>query len=402
VRPLHLLALSLAVSALAACGASSAPAATPPSASSAMPSMDMGGATADGSKLPAGAAATGPPAAGTIPPLIDPHDIYAAGRPGLLAPEAKRARSLVYVPNGEDGTVSVIDQATYKVIQVVKTGRVPQHVTPSYDLKTLWVSNNTGNSVTPINPRTGAFGRNIPVDDPYNVYFTADGTSAIIVAEALRRLDFRDPHTMKLQQSLQVPCPGVDHMDFSADGTHALASCEFSAKMIWLDIVHRRVIKELPLRQGAMPQDVKLSPDGKTYYVADMMGNGVYLIDAATIKVITFLPTGREAHGLYPSRDSKTLYISNRRDSSVSLLNFATRSLVGKWRIPGNATPDMGGVNADGTILWLSGRYSGEVYAIDTRTGALRARIRVGRGPHGLSVWPQPGRYSLGHTGILR
>jgi YVTN family beta-propeller protein len=362
--------------------------------------MDMGGATA--SPVAAGTPRAGPPAARAIPPLLDPHDVYAAGRPGRLAPQAKLARPLVYVPNGEDGTVSVIDQATYKVIRVARTGRVPQHVTPSYDLKTLWVSNNTGNSVTPIDPRTGAFGQNIPVDDPYNVYFTADGRSAVIVAEALRRLDFRDPHTMTLQQSLPVPCPGVDHLDFSADGTHALASCEFSAKMIWLDMVHRRVLKELPLRRGAMPQDVKLSPDGRTYYVADMMGGGVYLIDAATIKVITFLPTGREAHGLYPSRDSRTLYISNRRDSSVSLLSFATRSLVGKWRIPGNATPDMGGVNADGTVLWLSGRYSSEVYAIDTRTGALRARIRVGRGPHGLSVWPQPGRYSLGHTGILR
>jgi len=42
------------------------------------------------------------------------------------------------------------------------------------------------------------------------------------------------------------------------------------------------------------------------------------------------------------------------------------------------------------------------VYAISTRTGRLLARIPVGLGPHGLCVWPQPGRYSLGHTGILR
>ncbi len=62
----------------------------------------------------------------------------------------------------------------------------------------------------------------------------------------------------------------------------------------------------------------------------------------------------------------------------------------------------MGGVSADGKVLWLSGRYDSEVYAIDTDDGHLLARIPVGQGPHGLCVYPQPGRYSLGHTGILR
>jgi hypothetical protein len=74
--------------------------------------------------------------------------------------------------------------------------------------------------------------------------------------------------------------------------------------------------------------------------------------------------------------------------------------VVSTWRIGGS--PDMGGVSPSGATLWLSGRYDAVVYAIDTRNGKLRARIAVGEGPHGLCVWPQPGRYSLGHTGILR
>ena len=50
------------------------------------------------------------------------------------------------------------------------------------------------------------------------MYFTPDGRYAIVVAERLHRLDFRDAHTFKLHHSLHVPCSGVDHMDFSADG----------------------------------------------------------------------------------------------------------------------------------------------------------------------------------------
>jgi DNA-binding beta-propeller fold protein YncE len=75
---------------------------------------------------------------------------------------------------------------------------------------------------------------------------------------------------------------------------------------------------------------------------------------------------------------------------------------VRKWWIPGGGSPDMGGVSANGKVLWLSGRYNAVVYAISTVNGRLLAKIPVGEGPHGLCVWPQPGRYSLGHTGILR
>jgi DNA-binding beta-propeller fold protein YncE len=137
------------------------------------------------------------------------------------------------------------------------------------------------------------------------------------------------------------------------------------------------------------------------FYVADMASDGVWLVDAATLKV-GFLATGRGAHGLYASRDSRLLYVSNRDEGTISLLDFARRKVVARWRLPAGSSPDMGGVSADGRVLWLSGRYSSEVYAIDTRSGRLLARIRVGPGPHGLCVYPQPGRYSLGHTGVFR
>jgi YVTN family beta-propeller protein len=299
--------------------------------------------------------------------------------------------------------VDVIDPATRRVVDHFTVGAVPQHITPSWDLRTLWVSANGGNTLTPIDPRTARpSGPAIPVADPYNLYFTPDGASAIVVAEALGRLDFRDPQTMRLQRSLPVPCRGVDHMDFTADGRRLLASCEFSGQMVEVDLATHRVTRTVDLpRPGAMPQDVKLSPDGRVFYVADMMSGGLWVIDASTAQVGTFIPTGRGAHGLYPSRDARFLYISNRGEGTVSVLSFATRALVDRWTIPGGS-PDMGGVSADGHTLWLTGRYSSEVYAIDTSSGRLVARIPVGAGPHGLAVWPQPGRYSLGHTGVMR
>jgi YVTN family beta-propeller protein len=330
-------------------------------------------------------------------------DVYAADRAGMLSPVVREDPALVYVPNSKSDTVDVISQRTFKVVREFPVGALPQHVTPSWDLRTLYVTNDLGNSLTPIDPRTGRPGRPIAVTDPYNMYFTTDGRWAIVVAEAHRELDFRDAHTMALHHALATPeCAGVDHMDFTADGRYALVSCEFAGRVIVVDLQREAVIKTIDLAIGAMAQDVKLSPDGRTFYVADMMDNGVWTVDAATMTRTGFIPTGVGAHGLYPSRDGRRLYVSNRGEGSISVLSFATRGEVAKWHLPGGGSPDMGGVSADGRVLWLSGRYNAEVYAISTVTGRLLHRIPVGSGPHGLCVWPQPGRYSIGHTGIMR
>jgi DNA-binding beta-propeller fold protein YncE len=330
-------------------------------------------------------------------------DVYAADRPGNLAAAARHVPARVYVPNSQSNTVDVVDQRTGRIVRHFAVGQLPQHVTPSWDLKTLWVTNDLGNSLTPVDPRTSKPGTPVPVLDPYNLYFTPDGSRAIVVAEAHRELDFRNPHTMALRHALPVPtCPGADHMDYTADGRRALVSCEFSGRVIVVDLRRERVLRTVDLRAGAMPQDVKLAPDGKTFYVADMMSGGVWLIDARSFRKRRFQATGKGAHGLYPSRDSKTLYVSNRSEGSISLISFRTGKPRKKWSIPGGGSPDMGGVSADGRVLWLTGRYNAELYAISTRTGKLLQRIRVGAGPHGAAVWPQPGRYSIGHTGIMR
>ena len=363
-----------------------------------------------------------------------PINIYASTGKNALAPVAARARPLVYVPNSRSGTVTIIDPLTYRVVRTFTTGALPQHVVPSHDLATLWVANNEGNSLTPIDPVTGQEGTPVAVDDPYNLYFTPDGRFAMVVAEKLNRIDFRDAHTMALVQSVPVACKGVDHMEFTADGRAAIATCEFSGQLVKIDLPTRTVVGYLDLRpadagamkklkgmfgkghshhmSNSMPQDIRSSPDGTVFYVADMKAGGVFLIDPKMLTRIGFIKTGTGAHGLYPSRDGRQLYVTNRGWSrvigghhgpgSVSVLDFATRQITARWPVPHGGSPDMGNVTADGSELWVSGRYDNEVYVFATATGELTHRIPVGREPHGLCVWPQPGQYSLGHTGNMR
>jgi DNA-binding beta-propeller fold protein YncE len=336
----------------------------------------------------------------------------------------------VYVPSGISNTVTIIDPVTRKIVGSFTSEGTPQHIVPSYDLRTLWILNNKGDTVVPIAAHTGRVGHPIPVNDPYNLYFTADGSAAIVVAEFHSRLDFRDPHSMALEQSVSIPrCRGMNHADFSANGAYMLLTCEYSGSIAKIDIRTRRVVgfvqltappgpSQMMMRMPdksvslSMPQDIRLSPDGTRFYVADMLQGGVYVVDGVTLKELGFIPTGIGAHSITPSRDGKHLFVANRGSmeikgtpdgpGSVTVLDAASGAVSATWPIPGGGSPDMGNLTADGKELWLSGRFDSEVYAFDTATGHLVARIPVALGPHGLTVWPQPGRFSLGHTGNMR
>jgi YVTN family beta-propeller protein len=327
-----------------------------------------------------------------------PTNVYAHVGADDLATAVKGDPPRVYVPNSESDTVDVIDPRTFAVVGHFRVGRLPQHVTPSWDLRTLYVDNDLGNSLTPIDPRSGVPGPPIPVVDPYNLYFSPDGTKAIVVAERLRRLGIYDPKRWVLRARIRVPCRGVDHADFTADGSEMVASCEFSGDLVRVDL--RRLVVSRTVHVGGQPVDVRLSPDGQTFFVADQRRGGVIALGAETMREERFVATGAGAHGLYPSRDGVVLYVSNRTAGTVTVVDFRTGSVRATWNVGGS--PDMGGVTADGAQLWLSNRYEGSVSVIDTGTGHVLGRIPVGRGPHGLCVWPQPGRFSLGHTGNMR
>ncbi|HZZ47263.1 MAG TPA: beta-propeller fold lactonase family protein [Pseudonocardia sp.] len=346
-----------------------------------------------------------PPLPG-MPAIRDPHNVYADANANMLSDAAKAAKPLVYVPHTKSGDVWVIDPTTFAVVGKYKEGIELQHVVPSHDMRTLYATDDLGNTVTPFDPLTGKPGKRIPVIDPYNMYYAPDGSSAIVVAEARKRLIWYDPKTWKQQaQTLTPNCAGIDHADFTPNGRIAVFTCEFDGRVAVVDVATKTLLRtiDMPHRNRHMgPQDIKLAPDGSVFFIADSDQNGLWVLDGAATKVLREIPTGKGTHGIYLDRAAKRMFVSNRHEGSVSVLDAYTGAAITKWKIPGRASPDMGGLTADGKQLWLSGRYSRAVYVISTDDGHLIKQIPVGDGPHGLCVWPQTGRYSLGHTGITR
>jgi YVTN family beta-propeller protein len=349
-----------------------------------------------------------PPARLLPPPDVQPtslpapeFNVYANTLSGTVPCPLCDIPPRVYVPNSMAGTVDVIDPLTYKVIDHYRVGAIPHHIAPAWDMSALYVDNEGSSSLTVLDIHTGKPTGQVNIPFPYNLYFTPDGSKAIDVVERLQRIEFRDwRHGWTLLKSVAIPWPGADHLDFSADGSYLMISTEFSGIVAKVDTINMQLAGYV--RVGGLPIDVRLSPDGTYFYVTNQGRMGVSVIDPVALKEVQFIPTGRGAHGLQVSRDTKSLYVSNRLEGSISVIDFATRSVVAKWVVPGGGSPDMLQLNPDGTQLWASGRYSETVYVFDTTTGALITRIRVGAEDHGLTYFPNVGRYSIGHNGIYR
>jgi DNA-binding beta-propeller fold protein YncE len=424
-------------------GAELAPPAAPnsPTSEPASASSDAGGsstakpgstANANGptTTLPATTTTAAFPVIEGMPPVVDPTNIYSEAAAGKMSPNTEGALSNVYVPSNDDGSITVIDQASMKIIDKYSTGaKLLQHVVAGYDMKYLYANVSGGNFLKVIDPRTGKPIDQIPVDAPYNLYWSPDGTKAIVMAERVDRINVYDRESWTAFKSTKVPCKsqrksmsfgGVNHADWSIDGKFFLATCEFAGDMIKVDSTTYEVVDQIHLSNDAMPQDVRITPDGSKFYVADMQSGGLWVLDAGQnvadkMKIVKQIKTGKGAHGIYPSRDASVFYIANRGhtadetgrksrpgEGSVSVLDWRTDTVLTNWEVPNGGSPDMGGVSADGKTLWLSGRYDSEVYAFNTDTGELKARIKTTSNPHGLCVFPQPGRYTLGHTGNYR
>jgi YVTN family beta-propeller protein len=329
------------------------------------------------------------------------ENVYAAITNQHLSPAVAGDPQYLYVPNGIPGTVEVIDPTTYRIVRTIHLGyrSFPEHVTPSWDLRWLYVDTSAASELAVIDPRTGTLARIMRgIEHPYNLYFTPDGRLAIDVAEYYNQLRFYDPHTWKLIKVLPLPCNGPDHLDFSADGSYLMIGCEFDGNVFKVSLKTLRVVGRVNIT--GLPVDVKLSPDGKVFYVANQGTGGVYVIDPVAMKVVKFIRTGRGAHGMAISRDTTKLYLTNRLAGTLSVIDFAQRRVIDTYDLGGS--PDMVQVSTDGSQIWISNRYGTTVEVVSATDGHIIRRIQVGADPHGLALFPQPGRYSLGHNGVYR
>jgi YVTN family beta-propeller protein len=396
IRPM---AVALVAAALAACTAtppqSVAPSATPPS-SAASPTAE-----------PTLAASPSlAPAESPGPSQSTAGGVYAGTVSGELDPRVADVPQRVYVPNEESDDVAVIDPATFEVIGRFPVGDMPEHINPDWALEYLWVANMNGGSLTKVDPMTSQ-----PIEEvdlpiyPYALYYTLDGSKVMVITNYIALEDvadngvhFYDPETWELLEYVQVPWPGADDADLTADGRYLAISAEYSGYLVFIDTEEMTLAGATEI--GSLPRDVRLSPDGTTFYVTNEGLGGIQTVDAETWELTGFIPTGEGAHGIDFSRDATLMYVCNRAAGTISVIDVSTNEVVDTWAVGGS--PDQMVLNPDGSQLWASNRFHGSVSVIDTTNGEVIATIATGANPHGLTYWPQPGSMAIGQNGNTR
>ncbi len=334
-----------------------------------------------------------------------PGGVYAGPVSQRLDPRVENLPHRVYVPNETSNDVAVIDPETFEVVGRFNAGLAPEHISPDWDFSKLYVSNMNGATLTVIDPETQQPIETMDVPFPYNVFFTPDGSKAIIVADYLgadmvadNGLYFYDRETWELLKFVQVPWPGVNHLDFTPDGRYLMVTCESSGAVVKVDTVEMEVVGVVQV--GGSPLDIRLDPGGEVFYVANQGTHGVDIIDHVKMEAVGFIPAAEGAHAFAFSRDATRLFLTNRLENTIDVIDLETRTIVESW--PAGGSPDMATVSPDGSQLWISNRFHGTVNVFDPETGEILATIETGGNPHGLTYWPQPGSISLGHNGNMR
>ena len=364
--------------ALAACGATEQTQST----GSAAAAPDASQATAP-SATPASAPTDTPAPEPTEEPTATPEPsggVYSGTVGGIVDPRIADLPHRVYVPNELSNDVAVIDPKTFEVIGRFAVGSAPEHVSPDWDLSSLYVNNMNNATMTKVDPLTEEPIETMQVPFPYNLFFTPDGTKAIVVADYLgmdmvadNGLHFYDRETWEPIKFVQVPYPGVNHLDFSADGSYLMVSTESAGHVVKIDTNTLEILGTVDV--GGSPLDVRLAPEGDIFYVANQLTHGVDLVNGDTLEKVGFIPTGQGAHAFGWSRDVSRLFVTNRMEGTLTVIDTASREVVDVWNIGGS--PDMVTTSPDGSQLWISNRFHGTVTVLNPNTGETLAVIET-------------------------
>lgn len=158
-----------------------------------------------------------------------------------------------------------------------------------------------------------------------------------------------------------------------------------------LDLLEGRVRERVALRVGDRPQDVALTPDGRTLVTANPGSDTVSFVDAMSAIEITRVAVAGAPVSLLMDRDGRRVFVLAERSSSITVLSVSSRSAIGTVSVDsGPVRARLSGRN-DERIL-VAHAESPYLTVVDSRTLTVERRVYVGPGARALEVDPRSGR----------
>ena len=299
----------------------------------------------------------------------------------LLLPGFAAARPLAFVINSAEASVSLFDMDSRTELKRIPMLREPHHMVLTPDGASLLVGDTAGNAVFFLDPATGDVQRRVTISDPYQLQYSPNGKWFVVAGLARNQIDVYDAATLSL--SHRIPASSMpSHINYSPDSSVAYVSLQGTDSLMAIDLRSGGVLWKAPV--GKTPAGV-LWLDGKIL-VGIMGADYVAVVDPATGTVERRVQTAKGAHNLFVSPDGRTLYVCNRVDGSISLLDPKTLAVRGRIVMSGG--PDDMDFAPDGKI-WVTRRWAHTVALLDPATGQFTT-LETGRSPHGIWLNTHP------------
>ena len=298
----------------------------------------------------------------------------------LAALRGAGAAGAVLVMNSAAASLSVLDMATLRETRRIPVLREPHHWALTPDGRDLLVGDTVGNELLFLDPVTFALRRRLPVADPYQLGFSPDGKFLVVNGLARAQIDIYDAGTYALVKRFKIKSM-PSHMDFSPDSAVVYISLQGTGRLVAIDLRRMAILWDKPV--GPAPAGVMVQ-NGHVL-VANMGADDLSVVDPADGRVLSHIRTGRGAHQLFRSPDRKLIYVNNRIDSTIVVLDAASLKEIRSYKLPGG--PDDIQFAPDGHI-WVTMRFAHKVAVLDPKTGDYTT-IETGRSPHGIFLNPR-------------
>ena len=302
-----------------------------------------------------------------------------------LSPDGRR----LYVTNSWSDTVSIIDTATLKLAGTLSTGSEPNGIVVDRSGRTLYVANRLSDDISVIDLATGKETKRLTAGRGAS-YLTASPDGKWIYCTHIYPNfgAFRTPpnseitvidtaRQMVVERKQLHNVAGVFHVALSADGRLGVAAQLRPKNLVPLAHVEHGWVfgdsltlfgadvpgtAQIPLdeldRYYAMPWGVAIAPDKSKIFVTNAGSQSVTVISVSKLMhavrsrrqpfvndlsasaeyVVARVPTGRNPRGVLLSADGKRLYVANRLDDNISVIDSATNQVVSTIDLDGPKT----------------------------------------------------------------
>jgi len=302
---------------------------------------------------------------------------------GITVQAAEPVKRTAIVLNSGEASVSLIDMEKRAVYKTFPIGKEPHHLMITPDQKSVLVANAAGDDVVFLDPKTGDIQSRLPnIVDPYHIGYSPNKKWFVAAGNRLDRVDIyaaknQELKLVKIVKAAKTP----SHIAFTNDSKLTFVTLQDSNELIAIDLALQEIVWRMSI--GKMPAGVWMTPGDKHLLIGLTGSDLVQVVDWKQQKIIKEIKTGKGAHNFRPLGDKRHIFLTNRVDSTISIIDMEKLEKVDDIKgLPSG--PDCMDITADGKELWVTFRFAKKVGIIDIASRKLVTTIPVGKSPHGI------------------